>query len=112
MILTDSNNLTDDGQSIRLSDMERARIDVHALMEVSSMNSKSIVQHGARILVAGELILVMLKHLPPVVRNDIARTFRERIENVLGIGDGRALPSDFQGELIAEVNRYLNALQQ
>jgi hypothetical protein len=45
------------------------------------------------------------------MRADITESFRNRIENLMSLGDERVLPEEFQSALLIEVNRYLNVLR-
>ena len=82
-----------------------------AIVSLSGAHSSAIIQHGTWMLVAGEMLNSIVSHLPPQTRADIAGTFRERIERLLALGDDRALPSTYTGELLQEVNRYLKVLE-
>jgi hypothetical protein len=82
-----------------------------SLVSLSKMNGMSVVQHGARLAVMGELLVSVLAHLPVAMRADIVESFRERIEEVMCLGDDRSLPQHYHSALLTEVNRYLNALR-
>ena len=71
----------------------------------------SAVQYGARLAVMGELQVSVLMHLPAAMRADIVKSFRERIEDLMSLSDDRSLPEQYHSALLAEVNRYLNALR-
>lgn len=81
-----------------------------AIIELCGAHSGAIIQHGTRMLVAGELLNSITRHLPAKTRADIADTFRKRIERLLAIGDDKGLPSMYMNELVGEVNRYLQVL--
>jgi hypothetical protein len=81
-----------------------------AIIELCGAHSGAIIQHGTRMLVAGELLNSITRHLPTQTRVDIANTFRERIERLLALGDDNGLPSTYMTELVGEVNRYLRVL--
>jgi hypothetical protein len=71
----------------------------------------TVIQHGARLAVVGELLASTLAYLPAAMRADITESFRNRIENLMSLGDERVLPEEFQSALLIEVNRYLNVLR-
>lgn len=81
-----------------------------AIIELCGAHGGAIIQHGTRMLVAGELLNSITRHLPAKTRADIADTFRKRIERLLALGDDKGLPSTYMNELVGEVNRYLRAL--
>jgi hypothetical protein len=81
-----------------------------AIIELCGAHSGAIIQHGTRMLVAGELLNSITRHLPAQTRADIANTFRERIERLLALGDDKGVPSTYMTELVGEVNRYLRVL--
>jgi hypothetical protein len=81
-----------------------------AIIELCGAHSGAIIQQGTRMLVAGELINSITRHLPRKTRADIADTFRKRIERLLALGDDSGLPSAYMNELVGEVNRYLQVL--
>ncbi|AXL49948.1 hypothetical protein DSC91_001945 [Paraburkholderia caffeinilytica] len=87
------------------------RVLLDALATLSKTNGHAVVQHGARLAVVGELLVCMLTHLPNAMRADIAAAFRDRIEDLLSLGDDRCLPEKYHSALLTEVNRYLNALR-
>ena len=82
-----------------------------SLVDLSKANGISVVQYGARMAVMGELLVSMLMHLPRSVRADIVASFRNRIEDLMALGDDRSLPEQYHSALLTEVNRYLNALR-
>jgi len=82
-----------------------------SLTSLSKINSVSVVQHGARIAVIGELLVSVLSHLPATMRADIVMSFRDRIEEVMSLSDDRGLPQQYHSALLNEINLYLNALQ-
>ncbi|RDK00122.1 hypothetical protein DLM46_24290 [Paraburkholderia lacunae] len=59
----------------------------------------------------GELLVSVLTYLPAAMQADIAGAFRERIEDLMSLGDDRYLPGEYHSALLTEVNRYLNALR-
>ncbi|MDN7180545.1 hypothetical protein M0D69_21585 [Caballeronia sp. SEWSISQ10-4 2] len=81
------------------------------LTTLSTRNGIAVVQHGARLAVVGELLVAMLAHLPVAMRADIVESFRDRIEDLMSLGDDRCLPEQYHSALLTEVNRYLNALR-
>jgi len=81
-----------------------------AIAELCAAHSNAIVQHGTWMLVAGEMLASIAAHLPAQTRSDVERTFRQRIERLLALGDDDGLPSIYATELVKEVNRYLTAL--
>ncbi|CAB3777199.1 hypothetical protein [Paraburkholderia caffeinilytica] len=82
-----------------------------SLATLSKINGMSVVQHGARLAVFGELLVSVLTHLPASMRAEIAGSFRGRIEDLMSLGDDRGLPEQYHSALLTEVNRYLNALR-
>jgi hypothetical protein len=82
-----------------------------SLAVLSKNTGMSVIQHGARISVIGELLVSVLTHLPSAMQADIAQEFRGRIEELLSLTDDRSLPGQYQQALLIEVNRYLNALR-
>lgn len=84
---------------------------LHSLATLSKINGMSVVQHGARLAVIGELLASVLAHLPAAMQEDIARTFRERVEDLMSLSDDRDLPEQYHSALLTEINRYLNALR-
>lgn len=87
------------------------RVLLDALTTLSKSNGHAVVQHGARLAVVGELLVAMLTHLPNAMRVEIAASFRDRIEDLMSLGDDRCLPEKYHSALLTEVNRYLNALR-
>jgi hypothetical protein len=81
-----------------------------AIIKLSGAHSGAIIQQGTRMLVAGELLNSITRHLPAKTRADIADTFRKRIERLLELGDDKGLPNEYTNELVSEVNRYLRVL--
>ncbi len=79
-----------------------------ALTTLSKSNGMAVVQHGARIAVIGELLVSVLMHLPRSMQADIAKSFRDRIEDLMSLSDDRYLPEQYHSALLTEVNRYLN----
>jgi hypothetical protein len=53
----------------------------------------------------------VLHHLPPAMLANIAESFRERVADLLSLGDDNGMSELFQSALLTEVNRYLNALR-
>jgi hypothetical protein len=96
-----------DTQSEELSD----DTFLNSLATLSKISGISVVQHGARLAVVGELLVSVLTHLPDAMRADIAESFRERIEQLMCLSDDRYLPEKYHSALLSEVNRYLNALR-
>lgn len=82
-----------------------------SLSTLSKATGMSVVQHGARLAVMGELLVSILMHLPASVQTDIAGTFRDRIEELMSLSDDMSLPKQYHSALLTEVNRYLNALR-
>ena len=79
-----------------------------SLASLSKINGISLVQHGARLAVMGELLGSTLANLPAAMRADIAASFRDRVEELMSFGDDRNLPQEYQSALLIEVNRYLD----
>jgi hypothetical protein len=84
---------------------------LNAVATLSKTNGMSVLQHGARLAVIGELLVSVLTHLPASMRADIAMAFRERIEDLMSLSDDRCLTEQYHSALLTEVNRYLNALR-
>ncbi|WP_147408580.1 hypothetical protein [Paraburkholderia fungorum] len=84
-------------------------LDLVAIL--SKANGMGVVQHGARLAVMSELLVSVLTHLPDTMRADIVKSFRDRIENLMSLGDDRCLHEKYHAALLTEVNRYLNALR-
>lgn len=82
-----------------------------SLTVLAKANGISVIQHGARIAAIGELLVSVLAHLPTTRRTEIVESFRERIENLMSLGDDRNLPEQYHSALLTEINRYLNALR-
>ncbi|SDI56969.1 hypothetical protein SAMN04487926_119100 [Paraburkholderia steynii] len=82
-----------------------------SLAILSKINGMSVVQHGARLAVMGELLVSVLTHLPTEMRADIVESFRDRVDNLMSLSDDRSLPEQYHSALLTEVNRYLNALR-
>jgi len=82
-----------------------------SLTSLATINGITVVQHGARVAVVGALLMSVLEHLPTAMRANIAESFRERIEDLLSLGDDNGMSEQFQSALLTEVNRYLNALR-
>jgi hypothetical protein len=94
------------------SEDESKSVLFDALVTLSKTNSINLLQHGAQVAVVGELLVSVMTHLPYAMRADIANAFRDRIENLMSLSDDRCLPQSYHSALLAEVNRYLNALRQ
>jgi hypothetical protein len=82
-----------------------------SLTSLATINGITVVQYGARVAVVGALLMSVLEHLPTAMRANIAESFRERIEDLLSLGDDNGMSEQFQSALLTEVNRYLNALR-
>ena len=82
-----------------------------AVAILSKANGITVVQHGARLAVIGELLVALLKHLPAEMQAEVAGVFRDTIEDLMSLSDGRRLPEQYHSALLTEVNRYLNALR-
>lgn len=82
-----------------------------SLAALSNASGMTVVQHGARLAVIGELLASVLTQLPAALRADIAESFRDRVEYLMSLGDDRSLPEQYHSALLTEVNRYLNALR-
>ena len=93
------------------SEEKRGTALLDALATLSTTNGHTVLQHGARIQVIGDLLAALLTHLPNGMRADIAVSFRDRVEALMALGDDRCLPEKFHSAMLAEVNRYLNALE-
>lgn len=81
------------------------------LATLSKANGIGLVQHGARVAVIGELLVSLITHLPVSTREDIGKSFRDRIEDLMSLSDDMGLPEKYHSALLSEVNRYLNALR-
>ncbi|HEV3422727.1 MAG TPA: hypothetical protein VG105_02885 [Paraburkholderia sp.] len=81
-----------------------------SVASLSRISAMSVVEHGARHSVVGELLLSILTHLPLSMQADIAKAFRNRIDGLMSLGDDRYLPERYHSALLTEVNRYLNVL--
>lgn len=99
-----------------ISDAEFKKASDDALLDaiatLSQTNGMSVVQHGARLAVIGELLVSLLVHMPASMRADIVKSFRQRVEGLMSLSDDMRLPGEFHAALLTEVNRYLNALQK
>ncbi|CAB3807854.1 hypothetical protein [Paraburkholderia caffeinilytica] len=84
---------------------------IDSITTLSKINGIAVVQQGARLAVIGELLASILTHLPLSMRADIAKSFRDRIESVMSLGDDRCLHEKYHSALLTEVNRYLNVLR-
>jgi len=82
-----------------------------SLVTLSTNNGTTVVQHGARLAVMGELLVSVLTHLPDSMRADIVESFRSRVEYLMSLSDDTPLPEKYHSALLTEVNRYLNALR-
>lgn len=82
-----------------------------SLATLSKNTGMNVIQHSARLAVMGELLVSVLTNLPASMRADIARVFRDRIEDLMSLGDDRCLPEKYHSALLTEVNRYLNVLR-
>jgi hypothetical protein len=82
-----------------------------SLVTLSTNNGTTVVQHGARFAVMGELLVSVLTHLPDTMRADIVKSFRARVEYLMSLSDDKPLPEKYHSALLSEVNRYLNALR-
>jgi hypothetical protein len=102
-------------QSSQASATRTENVDGHerldSLISISMHDGLTVIQHGARLAVVGELLASTLAYLPAAMRADITESFRNRIENLMSLGDERVLPEEFQSALLIEVNRYLNVLR-
>ena len=78
---------------------------------LSQKNGMCLVQHGARLAVIGELLAAMLMHLSAATRADIVESFRNRIEELMALGDDKCFPEKYLSALLTEINRYLNVLR-
>lgn len=83
-----------------------------AMMSLSANSGLTVVQHGARLAVIGELLGALLAALPAPLRGNVETGFRQRVEDLLAITDDKQLPEQYHSALLTEVNRYLNALRQ
>lgn len=99
----------DDG--VHGADVEPTTALRHAMADLAFEQGTAMVLYGARIVVAGELIASVLRHLPPATRSEIAGTFRERIDRLLALGDETGVPAEYTSEMLGEVNRYLFELK-
>ncbi|TAL98706.1 MAG: hypothetical protein EPN73_01950 [Paraburkholderia sp.] len=84
---------------------------LESLATLSKINGMSVLQHGARLAVIGELLVSVLTHLPAAMRADIVQSFRDRVEYLMSLSDDRSLPEQYHSAFLTEVNRYLNALR-
>lgn len=60
---------------------------------LSKINCMGVVQHGARLAAIGELLGSVLTHMSGFMRADIARSLRDRIDDLMSLGDDRS-PSE------------------
>ncbi|WP_122157268.1 hypothetical protein [Paraburkholderia sp.] len=82
---------------------------IDLLATLSKTNGNAVIQQGARIAVIGELLAALLSHLPQTMRNEVDKSFRDRVEFLLSLADDSRLPEQYQSALLTEVNRYLYA---
>jgi hypothetical protein len=85
-----------------------SQLFLDSLVALSKMNGLSVVEHGARLAIVGELLVSVLTHLPYGLRADIVASFRDRIEASLSHWDDRTVPESYRSAFLSEVNRYLN----
>jgi hypothetical protein len=84
---------------------------LESLASLSRASGMTVVQHGARLAVIGELLVSVLTQMPAAMRTDTVEAFRNRIEDLMSMSDDRRLPEQYHSALLTEVNRYLNALR-
>jgi len=79
------------------------------VFSMPGIRSLGVIQQAARVAVVGELLPPLLPHLSVAMRHRIPQSFRERIEDVMLLGDERPFPEQFQSAFLIAANRYLNA---
>ena len=93
----------DDGKSTGSS--------VDLLTQLSSLQSDALIQYGARLIVAGELLEAILVSLLPATRAEVRTEFDARIRRVLNEPRRSGLPERYHSTIAAEVGHFNEALR-
>ncbi|MFP3556565.1 hypothetical protein SB861_38490 [Paraburkholderia sp. SIMBA_049] len=84
---------------------------VDLLTQLSSLQSDALIQYGARLIVAGELLEAILASLMPATRAEVRAPFDARIERVLNEPRTCDLPECYHSTIAAEVGHFNEALR-
>jgi hypothetical protein len=80
--------------------------------EVVTANTRTVSFFGARAMVFGKFFDAVLPHLTTLQRVQIARSFRQGIEDALSAMDDVPLPAEYHSALLELTNAILGALGQ
>lgn len=98
-----------DAEALLANDNLKSMLD--AMMNLSTNSGMTVVQHGARLAVIGELLAALLEALPVSLCQVVEPVFRQKVDVLMAGTDDRPLPQQYHTALLTEVNRYLNALR-
>jgi hypothetical protein len=82
------------------------------MKEVVTANTRTVSFLGARAMVFGKFFDAVLPHLTTLQRAQIARSFRQGIEDTLSAMDDVPLPAEYHSALLELTNAILGALGQ
>jgi hypothetical protein len=84
---------------------------LQSLTTLVMSNGKAVSRFGAQVMVMRNFIDVALPHLTTTQRAEIAKAFRQGIENAMSLMDDISLPADYHSTLLEQTNALLNVLQ-
>jgi hypothetical protein len=82
------------------------------MAELVTANTRTVSMLGAWAMVLGKFLEAVLLHLTLLQRAEVARTFRNGIEDAMALEDDVALPAEYHSTLLALTNTILAAVGQ
>jgi hypothetical protein len=79
---------------------------------VLTANTRAVSVLGARAMVLGRFLEAVLPHLTLSQRAEVARSFRNGIEDAMAQTDDVALPAEYHSTLLEVTNAILAAVRQ
>jgi hypothetical protein len=79
---------------------------------LTTVNTKVVSMHGARAMVLGKFLDATLPQLMDLQRVEVARSFRQGIEEAASLMDDVPLPVEYHSALLKLTNTILAALDQ
>lgn len=84
---------------------------LQSLTTLVMSNGKAVSRFGAQVVVMKNFIDATIPHLTATQRAEIAKAFRQGIEDTMSLVDDIPLPAEYHSTLLEQTNTLLNVLQ-
>ncbi|RDJ97579.1 hypothetical protein [Paraburkholderia lacunae] len=84
---------------------------LHSMTELVTSNGKAVARFGAQVVVMSKFIDATFPRLTATQCEEIAKAFRDGIDDAMSLMDNITLPAEYRSTLLEQTNTLLNGLQ-